>query len=317
MYNRIPRLHPGIFLAATIAVALALLPPGAGQANGDERERTLIIGKVSTNPKKHYNYLEPIASYAAARMGDLGIDKIKIVLAKDNRQMISYLKRNKVDWVTETIFSAVEFQQKADAEMFLLKHKKGVASYNTVFFARKDSGIESLQDLKGKVIAFEDQGSTSGFFIPASIMLDAGLEMIELDSPREKVDDDSVGYVFAKDEINMSTWVHKGLVDAGAYSNLDWIKDDHNPVSFRESMQVFHESVPYPRAIELVRKNLRPVIKQRLKSILLAAHEDPEAKAAMRAYQKTTRFEELDADMTNNINGANGVMDFVKDKLAL
>lgn len=304
-------------VAVTLMLAMfsMLLPQGVAHANGDDRERTLVIGKVSLNPKKHYNYLKPMADYVVARMGDLGIDRVEVLMAKNNRQMVSYLKRGKVDWVTETVFSAIEFEEKAGAEPIALKHKKGVGEYHTVFFARKDSGIRGFDDLRGKVIAFQDAGSTSGFFVPAAILLKAGLNLVELDSPRERVSDDEVGYVFAKEEINMSTWVHKGLVDAGAFSNLDWAKDDHTPDQFRQSLVLFHEDQPYPRAIELVRAGLRPEVKQRLREILLDSHADPAAKAALKAYQKTTRFEPIDARIRAQIDRSRGVMDIVKDGL--
>jgi len=304
-------------LALTIGLILVAIPLTPGWTADAERERTLIIGKVSPNPKKHYLYLKPIADYVASHMHDLGIDKVKVLMAKNNRQMRNYLKRRKVDWVTETVFSAIEFADKGGAEMILLKHKKGVPVYHTVFFTRKDSGIQSLEDLKGKVIAFEDPGSSTGFFIPAAILLDAGLELVELESPRDRVSGDQVGYVFANAEINMSTWVHKELVDAGAYSNLDWDKEDHNPTSFREGMQIFHESGEYPRAIELVRKDLRAEVKKRMIAVLLKAHQDPEAGAALRAYQKTTQFEEIDDTVKASIALARGVMTSVETGLDL
>ena len=312
--------HPwggGRLLALLFSFTLIALPGGAALANGAERERTLVIGKVSANPKKHYRYLKPIAEYVAERMHDLGIDRVEVLMAKNNRQMVSYLKRGKVDWVTETVFSAIEFEDRAGAEMILLKHKKGVGEYRSVFFARKDSGIRSLADLKGKVVTFEDRGSTSSFYVPASILIDAGLELVELDSPRERIDGDAVGYVFANGEINMSTWVYKGLVDAGAFADLDWDKDDHMPTSFRGDLALFHESETYPRAIELVRKGLRPEVTERLKSVLLEAHRDPAAAAALKAYQRTSRFDPLDARIREQIDRARVVRRNLRESLDL
>ncbi len=303
------------FVVLFLLLLLAFTISSASAAT--ERERTLVIGKVSSNPKKHYRYLKPMADYVVAQMQDLGIDRVKILMARDNQQMVRYLKRGKVDWITETVFSAVEFEEKAGAEMVLLKWKKGVPEYHTVFFTRNGTGINSLQDLKGKTLTLQDLGSSSGFFIPVALLLEAGLDLVQLESPRETAPDNAVGYVFGKEEINMSTWVHKGVTDAGAYANLDWDREDHTPSAFKENMYIFHESESYPRAIELVRKGLRPEVKARLKAILLAAHDDPEATAALSAYQETTRFDVIDDSVMAGIERARKALKQVESELDL
>ncbi|MDT1062167.1 phosphonate ABC transporter substrate-binding protein [Paracoccus sp. CPCC 101403] len=53
----------------------------------------------------------------------------------------------------------------------------GASDYFSVGFARKDSGIRSMDDLKGKVLGFGDPNSTSGYLIPAVEMPAAGYSM--------------------------------------------------------------------------------------------------------------------------------------------
>ena len=199
-------------------------PLYAGNTEGDdvERQKTFVLGRVSDNPKKHIKSLEPIVSYVAEKMRGVGIEKGAILLAKDNRQLINFLRQGKVDWVTETPFSATLFEEKADAEIMLLRWKKGVSKYSTIFIARKDSGIKTLADLKGKKIAFEDSGSTSGFFLPVSLLLQSGFEVAELATPGDSVPSEKVGYIISNNELNISAWVYRGISDAGAMSNLDW-----------------------------------------------------------------------------------------------
>lgn len=297
------------------SIILLFQPVSQVLAADAERERTLIIGKVSSNPKKHYRYLKPIADYAVRYMQDLGIDRVKVLMAKNNRQMIRYLKQGKVDWITETVFSAVQFEEQAGAEMLLYKHKKGMPLYHTVFFAREGSGIKNLQDLKGKVITFQDPGSTSGFFIPASVILKSGLELVLLKSSRETAPDDAVGYVFAKEEINMSTWVHKGIVPCGAYANLDWDKEDHTPAAFKKNMYIFHSTDEFPRAVDMVRKDLRPEVKERLKSVLLSANDDPDAALALQTYQRTARFDIINEQTIEGIERTRKILKTLKGNL--
>lgn len=118
--------------------------------------------------------------------------------------------------------------------------------------------------------------------------------LIELASPGERPPRETVGYVFSREEINTSAWVHKGLIDAGVYNNLDWNREDHLPSRYKKDLKIFYKSDSHPRALELVRKDLEPAMKVRLKSILLHAHQDPSAQAALHAYHETKRFDELD-----------------------
>ncbi len=300
-FNMISTTYRGLLptlVACLLSASLAFGPePTHGAAtSATPRSTTLVIGRVSDNPKKHYERLKPMLDYALERMRDLGVTEGRVLFAKDNDQLVRYVRQGKIDWVTETAFAAVLLQDRAGAEILLRKWKKGVPHYHTVFFALKGSGIGSLDDLAGRVIAFEDRGSTSAYLVPSSVLVRHGMEIVQLDSPRDRAPSDLVGFVFSGEELNTSTWVHKGLVDAGAFSNLDWDSSEL-PVAFREQMQIFHETRPLPRALELVRSGLDPRVKERLKEILLATVEDPAAQDVLMAYEETTRFDEPNGDI--------------------
>jgi len=295
-----------------IGICLALVLLGAPALSTGAGATELVIGKVSSNPKKHYRYLKPIADYVAAQMADLGITGAKVLMARNDQQLIRYLRQGRVDWVTDTPFATVIYQDAGVADPLVRKWKKGVAEYHTIFIARRDSGIRSLADLAGRTIAFEDPGSTSAFLVPYATLVEQGMDLVELASPREEAPEGRIGYVFSKEEINTSNWVHKGIVDAGAYSNLDWDTKDHLPRQYQEDMVIFHTTPPMPRAIESVRRGLDPRIKERLRSILLGLHDDPDAENILKAYQKTTRFDELTDEILAGLDTARRLREVIQ-----
>lgn len=263
----------------------------------DHPRDTIVISRVSTNPKKHFQHLKPIADYLAQNLSEYGIKKGKVLFANNEQQMIRYIKQGKVDLITETVFAATVFNKKAGADILLRRWKKGFPEYNSLIFTRADSGIDALEDLVGKTIAFQDRGSSSAFYIPAAILISHGFKLYELDTPREIPPADAIGYAFADKESNISAWVNKGIVDAGALSNLDWNNEDDMPTVFREENRVIYESPAFPRSVELVRPDLDPLLKQKIKDILLNAHNTDEGQKVLRLYQKTKKFDELsDAD---------------------
>jgi phosphonate transport system substrate-binding protein len=256
--------------------------------------KSLVIGRVTSDPNQTYKQLKPMVDYVAAQLRDQGITEGTVLMAKNHEEMFRYLKEGKVDWVQKGVFEALLYVREAGAEIALRSWRQGVPSYHTVIFARKDMPIFSLKDLLGRKIAFEDPGSTSAFFVPAAILKRASYQLAELSSPRAKPPANSVGYMFAGDELSITAWVHRGLADAGAYHNQNWDSPKDNPESMKKELRIFYEGKPMPRMIELYRTSLEPKIKSRMKEILLRAHEDPVARDAMLAYgPATAKFDEL------------------------
>ena len=264
------------------------------RAASPDDPHVLVIGRISDNPKAHYEQLKPLLDYVVPRMADVGIREGRILMAHDAQQMRSYLRRGRVDWVTETAGTAMMLANGAGAKPLLLTERDGVSRYATVFFARRDSGIGSLADLRGRAVAFQNPYSTSAYYVPATELVDAGLKLEILLSPADRPARDTVGYLFARTELNIATWVHKRLVDVGVMSNLDWENPQRVPLAFRSDLKVIHETTDYPRALEMVRGDLDPKVEARLREVLLEAAADPDAREALLQFFKTTRFLPID-----------------------
>lgn len=280
-------------------LVMAAFSPIATHAR--DPSEVLVLGRVSDDPKSQYESMKALLDYVVERMGDVGIHEGRILMARDALQMASYLRRGRVDWVSETGAGAMLLQRRADAQTLLLSERNGIRRYHTIYFARSDSKVKSIDDLRGHRIAFQNSTSTSAYFIPAMELLDHGLSMEILGSPFDAPVANSVGYVFARTERNIATWVHKGLVDVGTVSNLDWANPQHVPEFFKSDFVILRESAEVPRGVELVRKNLADPVRARLHEVLLAMAEDPAAKSVLEPYHQSLRFFDLDARDRNDL----------------
>ena len=71
-------------------------------------------------------------------------------------------------WLGASAYAAVYVSNPDAVEPILVKtNLDGSYSYHSIGFARVDSGVSSLEDMKGKVFAFGDPNSTSGYLIPS------------------------------------------------------------------------------------------------------------------------------------------------------
>ena len=285
-----------LFLLSGVFAALLAASPVA--AEGDD---VLVLGRISDDPASHYAQLQPLLDYVVPRMADVGIREGRILMARDAQQMLSYLRRGRVDWVTETAAAAMLLEHRAGAEPLLLTERSGVSRYRTVFFVRRDSGIQTLEALRGRSVAFQNRSSTSAYFVPVTELLARDLPMEILLSPVDQPDPESVGYLFAGSESNIATWVHKRLVDAGAMSDLDWNNTRAMPPAYRRDLVVIHETPDFPRALEITRAGMDPKVRERLRSVLEQAADDPQAAEALQHFFGTTRFLPIDGEAAHQL----------------
>jgi len=273
-------------------VVAGLIPGDAAPAYADEGQQ-LTLGRITQEPGKNIDLLNSMAEYLSAMLAPNGIDAVKIVIVENPERMAEMLRNGEVDLFSETPFVALDLMEAGLAEPLMREWKKGVAEYHTIIIARGDGGVRSLGDLRGRKIAFEDPGSTSGYFLPRAALEEAGLSLEKLDDPRSTVTGDAVGYSFAEGEINIVAWVNRGLADAGAISNIEWENPKKVPAQLKEGLTIIHETQPVIRSLMMVRRTLDAEMKERLALVLARMHETSNGKAALKKYFKASRYDPL------------------------
>ena len=77
-----------------------------------------------------------------------------------------------------------------------------------------------MDDFVGKVLAFEDPYSTSGFLLPAGTLVQQGFTLREVSRPDANVAPGEIGYYFALDEENTVELLLRGLVAGGTLGDF-------------------------------------------------------------------------------------------------
>ncbi|MFW2544904.1 phosphonate ABC transporter substrate-binding protein [Primorskyibacter sp. 2E107] len=148
-------------------IALALTTTalaGAAQAQDITEFRIGVLG--GENAQDRMNSYACLQDYAA---DELGVE-VKIFAPADYNGVIQGLLGGTLDmaWLGASSYAATYLQDPEAVEPVLVKQNMdGSIGYHSIGFARKDSGVTSLEDLQGKVFGFGDPNSTSGYLIPS------------------------------------------------------------------------------------------------------------------------------------------------------
>ena len=108
--------------------------------------------------------------YRAAIENVLGVP-VKVFTPADYDGVIQGLLGGTLDmaWLGASAYAKIYLTDPKAVQVELTKmNSNGSTGYYSIGFARKDSGIATLEDAKGKVFAFAEPNSTSGYLVPAA-----------------------------------------------------------------------------------------------------------------------------------------------------
>lgn len=291
-------------LAAAVLAAGLVAPARADRlAPPEAREATFVVGRVSADLRRTLPRLDAMAGHLAGKLADAGYRQGLGVVAGSQEEMAKLLRDGEVDMVSESPLAAVRLAQMSGAEIALREWKDRVPVYRGVIIVAKKSPFQTLADLRGKRIALEDRGSTTGFLLPLAALKAAGLPLAELSRPEDPVPPDAVGYIFTQNELNISSWTARGLVDAGAFSDLDFEDSDRTPKRMRDDLRIIHLTEPAIRSVVLLRPGLPAARRARVVAELLAIGEDAAAADVRREYYRLRRYDALDAAGQRSLDG--------------
>ncbi len=195
---------------------------------------------------------------------------IEVVFGKDYSDVINMLCANRIDIGMLGAFPLVEAQDACGARVFVRnleaakKTDPPKEAYHSIIITRKDSGINSLKELKKKSFSFTDPKSTSGFLLPMLAILKTGLSIEQLGK---------VSYV--KKHANSLIAVFDRQVEAGALSEDIYLRGDNVNV---DEIKVLWKSVPVYHGPWVAANDVTPEKLEIIKAAFLKISESSNAK---------------------------------------
>ncbi len=241
----------GKALAAAL-VALAVGPAAAG-------DKPLVLALVpQENPEKLLGDIRAIDSYLETAIGR----RVEARLTADHAAAVESLAAEAADIAFMGALPYVMARERIGAAALLSEVYRGKASYRGAVFVRRDSGIASLEQLRGKSIAFADPISESGFLYPLDLFVKAGL-MAPRGDPKA-----FFGQVYFAGGYQQAIHaVANGLVDAAGVSIYATLLLDADR---RGSVTAIARTPPIPAHVVVARRGLEPELRAAFVAAMLA-----------------------------------------------
>jgi phosphonate transport system substrate-binding protein len=258
-------------VALAMAVGLALW---MGAPEGESAESPLHL--VLTPSQKPTDLLAAGEEFAQV-LGRLAGIPLRVTVASDYAAVIEALRNRTADLAFVHPGGYVLASREAKARIVAKNLWHGKSSFTSRLYVRKDSGLQRLEDLRGKTIAFIDPASSSGYIYPMVLLIQRGL--VTNRDPKTFFRE----VVFAgSHDAGMRALVN-GHVDALA--SFDMAREQYlrDPAE-RERIAWIAETPPIPEAGIAARDGLDPAVVARVRAALLQMRGPAHAGVLKRLY---------------------------------
>jgi len=237
-----------VMVALVVCMSVAWFRPGAASAE-------LKLGLLPRlSAMEMTTMFTPLAEYLSKETGE----KVSLVIPKDFDAFKAIIASGQVDMGFANPLVYVQLK-KSDPSLDLLglaSEKAGI-KFRGIIIARKDTGIEKVQDLKGKKIIFVEQDSAAGHIFQMLTLSKAGLDVRK----------DFTKLPFAKKHTNVALAVFNKAADAGGIreDDLDKMKE----VVDLSQIKIIAYTDYYPNWPLFSSKKMNKAVSEKVKTALL------------------------------------------------
>ena len=228
------------------------------------------------SPTELARKFEPLGKYLESKLGM----KVEFTPVTDYAAAVETLVNKKIDLAWFGGFTFVQSSVRSNGKTLPLVQREEDAVFKSVFITSTDSGINKLDDLKGKTLSFGSQSSTSGHLMPRSFLLAA-----KIDPDRDLK---RVSFSGAHDATIAA--VASGKVDAGALNVSVWNKFVEDKKVDPNAVKVFFTTPAYFDYNWTVHADMPAALREKITRAFLDLDPATPQGAEILKLQRATRF---------------------------
>ena len=245
-------------LLCSLIAAMTLLPPAARAGDPLKPEPKIrLCVVVSSSPDYVILQWYPMLTYLTGAIGR----PFEILIRDSYEDMLDDYRRGEIDLLMSGPFNYVKTKQAAGATLVAAAERLDPNRFHGVIAVRGASSVDSLEELRGKIFAFTEPYSTTGYLLPRLLMADAGIVQ-PADFFRE--------VVFSGHHAEALEAVISGHVDAAAFVSylVEEAKRDRGI-----DLKVIATTPTLPPEPVYAHPSLDPALVARIRDALLVMHE--------------------------------------------
>ncbi len=281
----------GRSLLRLLGLALLSLSPLAGFTQVSTVKQFVVALKPDKNPEVLRAEKAQLSAFLSEKLGR----PVEVIIPLSATVILEGFANGTVDLGYLSATDLVNARARGAADLLLAgEFPDGRTAYDSYWVVKKDAPYRSIEDLRGKPVAFASRTSTSGFIVPLLDLQKRGLLGADADPAGFFGAGNvffGVGYVSAIERLLA------GEAEAAAVSYYVLDQDKHLSPGQRSQLRMLQKQGPVPSHVLAVRGTLAPADAEALRAALLALN-DPAA-TALRDKVFTTKL--VPADGTAHV----------------
>ncbi len=248
-------------------------------------EEEILIGlipeeNIFTQMDRH----KPLAAYLTKKIGT----KVRFTILSRYGDVLDRFMSRKMDGAFFGVFTSVLAMEQLNAEPIVHPvNLDGTSAVQSYIFVRKDSNIQSVQDMKGKRIAFVDKATVTGYLYAFAFLRERGVQDLKTYFSDISFSGSHGSTIYA---------VLDGRADIGTAKSkifLQLIKKEH---SIKEELTILAKSREFPDTTLFLRKDFPPAKRQQVQDILLGMDKDAEGREVLKKLESMMFVEAKKSD---------------------